>query len=178
MTDALPEQTEGRAVTYYTAVFALGTAGSFFAGGEVAHWLGWRWAFGVAATGCLTGAAITALVLRPAPPANPGARGSTAANFAQVFRNRQAMGYVIAFFGYAWEVFAFRVWIVVFLTFIQAREAEATYQFSPTHIATIVALCGVAANMVFGEMALAIGRRRSLIGQCLASMTCALLVGF
>ncbi len=62
LTDSLPKQTERRAVTYYAAVFALGTAASFLAGAEMTAWLGWRSAFGVAGLGCLFGACITALV--------------------------------------------------------------------------------------------------------------------
>jgi MFS family permease len=128
--------------------------------------------------GCLVGACIAALVLRRRPPAETRSPVGVASGFMRVFRNRRAMGYIIAFFGYAWEVFAFRVWIVVFLAYIQAREAGSSGLFSPTHLATIIALCGVAANMIFGEAATAIGRRRTLIGLCLTSMVCGLLVGF
>jgi MFS family permease len=178
LTDTLPKQTESRAVTYYTAVFALGTAASFLAGGEVAAAFGWRWAFGVAGLGSVAGAAIATLALRRQLPGPTPSPDGAASGFVQVFRNRRAMGYIVAFFGYAWEVFAFRVWIVVFLAYIQARAADTTGLLSPTHLATIIALCGVVANMVFGEAANVIGRRRVLIGLCLVSMMCGLLTGY
>ncbi len=178
LTDALPRQVESRAVTYYTAVFALGTAGSFLVSGEVAGSIGWRAAFAVAGIGCLAGAAITVLALRGSSPAPASSPAATTAGFVRVFRNRRAMGYIIAFFGYAWEVFAFRVWIVVFLAYIQARAADAAGLLSLTHLATVIALCGVVANMVFGEAATVIGRRRTLIALCLVSMSCGLIVGY
>lgn len=177
LTDALPEQAQGRAVKYYTAVFALGTAVSFLVGGEVAGPLGWRWAFGAAGLGGLAGTALATFALRHGPRGGAPSQPSGVAGFARVFRNRQAMGYVIAFFGYAWEVFAFRVWVIVFLVYVQARQTDPAGLMSPTQLATIIAICGVAANMAFGEAAPRIGRRRMLIGLCLASMVCGLLAG-
>ncbi len=178
LTDQLSEHSRNRGVTYYTAVFALGTALSYFVGGEMAALLSWRWAFGVAAIGCVAALLIIAAVL-PARAPDPAKRPQTRTlDFRPVLKNRQAMGYTLAFFGYAWEVFGYRVWIVAFLVFAQDRQPDDDYILSPAIIATIVALCGVLTNMALGELAAHIRRRRMLTVVALASMACGILVGF
>jgi MFS family permease len=177
LTDRLPKQAEVRAVTYYTAVFALGTALSFLSGGEIAAAFGWRWAFTAAGAGCVIGFGIIAGVSGSMPIAVSAARAGLVSAFTVVLRNRQAMGYIVAFFGYAWEVFAFRVWVVAFIFIAQARATGEAFVLTPTTLATLFALAGVAANMGFGEMALARGRRKILIPIAGASIIAACTVG-
>ncbi|MGB0577540.1 MAG: MFS transporter [Alphaproteobacteria bacterium] len=176
LTDQLPASSRSRGVTYYTGVFALGTAFSFLIGGEVAVEFGWRWTFVTAGFGCVAGAAIIALVLpaagsRPPPP-------SVLAAFGQLLRNRAVVGYMISYFGYAWEVFAFRVWVVAFLFFSQAHNALGDGVLIPTVWATLFALLGVAANMAFGELAIAFDRRRVVIVVSIVSLAAGVSVGF
>ncbi|NKB18957.1 MAG: MFS transporter [Alphaproteobacteria bacterium] len=175
LTDQLPAQSRSRGVTYYTGVFALGTAFSFLIGGEVAELFGWRWTFVTAGLGCFVGAGIITFVLPAAghrEPATP-----VFAAFGQVLRNRQALGYMVSYFGYAWEVFAFRVWVVAFLFFSQTHNALGSDVLSPTLWATIFALAGVAANMGFGELAIAFDRRRVVIAVSIISLVAGVSVG-
>ena len=176
LTDQLPQETRSRGVTYYTGVFALGTAFSFLIGGEVASAFGWRWAFAAAGLGCFVGTAMIMIVL-PAAKAYPSSVAVLTA-FGQVLKNRPALGYMIAYFGYAWEVFAFRVWIVAFLFFSQLHNAVSVDIMSATVWATIFAFAGVAANMAFGELAIAFNRRRVLVGVSAISLLAGVGVGF
>jgi MFS family permease len=153
LTDRLPKPVKGRAVTYYSAVFGLGTALSFLSGGEIAAAFGWRWSF--AAAGCVIGFGIIFCMSGAVSIAVLAARAGLIGAFTVVLLNRQAMGYVVAFFGYAWEVFAFRVWVVAFIFTAQARAAGEAFALTPTMLATLFALAGVAANMGLGELALA-----------------------
>jgi len=63
LTDQLPASSRSRGVTYYTGMFALGTAFSFLIGGEVAPLFGWRWTFITAGLGCFAGTMVIAFVL-------------------------------------------------------------------------------------------------------------------
>ncbi len=176
LTDQLPKEVRSRGVTYYTGVFALGTAFSFLIGGEVAGAFGWRWAFAAAGLGCFVGTTIIVAVL-PASGTSPSSAPVLAA-FGQVLRNRQALGYMISYFGYAWEMFAFRVWIVAFLFFSQMYNAVSVDIMTATVWATIFAFAGVAANMAFGELAIAFNQRRVLIGVSVISLLAGAGVGY
>jgi MFS family permease len=175
LTDQLPASSRSRGVTYYTGMFALGTAFSFLIGGEVASLFGWRWAFVTAGLGCFAGAVIIALVL-PAAGARPPPTSVLAA-FGQLLRDRAVLGYMISYFGYAWEVFAFRVWVVAFLFFSQVHNLLGSEAISPTIWATLFALVGVAANMMFGELAIAFNRRRVVISVSVVSLVAGICVG-
>lgn len=175
LTDQLPASSRSRGITYYTGMFALGTACSFLIGGEVASLFGWRWTFITAGLGCFAGAAVIAFVLPAAgsrPPATP-----VLAAFGQLLRNRAVVGYMISYFGYAWEVFAFRVWVVAFLFFSQAHNLLGGEVLNPTIWATLFALVGVAANMMFGELAIAFDRRRVVISVSVVSLAAGVCVG-
>ena len=175
LTDQLPAPSRSRGVTYYTGMFALGTAFSFLIGGEVAAVFGWRWTFVTAGLGCFAGAMVIAFVL-PAADSRPAATPVLAA-FGQLLKNRAVVGYMISYFGYAWEVFAFRVWVVAFLFFSQAHNALSSDVLSPTVWATFFALVGVAANMAFGELAIAFDRRRVVISVSVVSLAAGVSVG-
>lgn len=99
------------------------------------------------------------------------------AAFGQLLRNRRVVGYMISYFGYAWEVFAFRVWVVAFLFFSQAPNVLGDEVLSPTIWATLFALVGVAANMAFGELAIAFDRRRVVISVSIVSLAAGVSVG-
>ena len=175
LTDQLPAQSRSRGVTYYTGMFALGSAFSFLIGGEVAALFGWRWTFVTAGIGCFVGAIIIALVLPPAGSRPPPP--SVLAAFGQLLRNRAVLGYMISYFGYAWEVFAFRVWVVAFLFFSQTHNILGDDVLNPTVWATLFALVGVAANMAFGELTIAFDRRRVVIVVSVVSLAAGLGVG-
>jgi hypothetical protein len=67
--DSLDEPWRSRASSYYTSVFAIGTAISILAGGAIADAFGWRWSFAAAGLGNLAALGIGAVWL-PAGSSN------------------------------------------------------------------------------------------------------------
>lgn len=167
LTDSLQEPQRSRATSYYTSVFALGTALSIWAGGAAAEWLDWRWAFGLAGAGHLGGLALGWAVL---PSGDAGAAGPRhVLDFRPVLRNVPAMRNILVYFTHTWEVFALRVWLVTFLVFVEAHKG-ASLALSPVTVAMLVALIGVPASMAFGEIAARRDRRLAMIALMCASV--------
>ena len=167
LSDQLPAgRTQQRGATYYTAVFGLGSGLSILIGGYSADLLDWRWAFIVAGAGSLGALAIIAIVL---PSSRPTPSGSVL-DFRPVLRDRAVMGYILSFFGIAWEVFTSRIWLVTFFVFLAAGTADNSILLSPAAWATIVALVGPPSAMIIGELAMRIDRRRLLISVAAISL--------
>jgi MFS family permease len=176
LTDELDAKSRNRGVVYYTAVFALGSGLSIYVGGEAAAWFGWRWAFAIGGLGFLAAAAIVGVVLPAKPPPPRAPQTGHALDFRPVLRNRAIVGYMLAAIGTAWEVFASRVWLVTFFVMLQARDG-GTYVFNPPAIATLLALIGVPASMLFGEAANRYPRTTVLIAVSAVSAASALAIG-
>ena len=175
LTDQLPEASRNRGVVYYTSFFALGSGLSILVGGEIKDWLDWRWAFGLTGLGFFVAAGIVAAVL-PANPPSPAERPDThPLDFRPVIRNRHAMGYVAGIVGATWEVFAIRVWAPTFLVFL-APHAPEGFLFRPTVMATVIALVGIPASMILGEVTARWDRRWMLVVTGLASAGLSLAV--
>jgi MFS family permease len=170
---ALSDRTSGRYqsryVSFYTASFGLGVAFSFLFAGWIADALSWRWAFGINALGA---AAAVAVVLgfvapvRPVPPAIP----TPLLDFRPVLRNRRVLGFILAYFGHSWELFAFRAWVVAFL-------AQAGYG-TATLLASLATLLGVPASILGNELSVRIGRLRAIAIIAALSVVLSLVVGF
>lgn len=155
LVDTLEEPERSRASTYYTSVYAIGTALSVLSGGLFAEWFNWQVAFAVAGVGTLAGLIIGWMIL-PAGKIS-GTRHSQIASFRRVLRNRPAIVNIASYFGHLWEVFSNRVWIVTFLVFAEGSQ-PGEFFIPVTWLATFVALIGVPASMFSGEMAHRFGR--------------------
>lgn len=158
--DTLDEPWRSRASSYYTSVFALGTAFSIFVGGGVADTYGWQYAFTLAGAGNVVALAVGWLWL-PAGRFDPSARRGLLVDFRPVFRNREALAYICAYAGHVWEVFANRIWVVAFFAWLAGAGRGDAFA-SPVVIATLVALLGVPVAMAVGEVAARRNRRRVL----------------
>ena len=159
--DSLDEPWRSRASSYYTSVFAIGTAFSILAGGEIADAFGWRWSFAAAGMGNLVALGVGILWL-PTGSYNPDIERRLLVDFRPVFRNRAAMGYVLAYAGHLWEAFINRIWIVAFLTWVVLRAPAQEMFTTPVVVATLVAICGVPVSMMAGEWASRGNRNRVL----------------
>lgn len=179
LSDQLPAgRTQQRGATYYTSVFALGSGLSILIAGGAANLLDWHWAFAIAGAGGLGAFLIVAVVL-PANPPDPDARPPGAAlDFRPLLKDRAVMSYVMSSLGVAWEVFASRVWFVTFFLYLQTQFPGAESGWSPVVWATIVALVGVPAAMLFGEMSVRYNRHRILIVVAVVSVALAVSIGF
>ena len=168
-----------RAVACYTASFSLGTAGSFLLAGLIAQAFGWRAAFATAALAALLGGLLVAGLPRVARPeraaVEPRAR---ILDFRPVLANRPAMAFILGYAVHCWELFTLRSWLVAFLAFVLARDAEAPLWLSPTLVATLGALVATAASLGGNELALRRGRTRAITWAMVLSTTMACGFGF
>ena len=176
LTDQLPEESRNRGVVYYSSFFALGSGLSILIGGEINAWLDWRWAFGIAGAGFYVAAAIIAAVLPANPPKTADKPANHPLDFRPVLRNRAALGYVVGVVGPTWEVFALRVWAPTFLIFLLPRTPDAGYLVRPTVMATVIALAGIPASMLLGELTARLDRRRTLICVAVVSALSSFLI--
>jgi MFS family permease len=88
-----------RSVTLYTASFSLGVGLSFLVAQLAAEQLGWRWAFYLTAFGPLAMIA-TCLLMVAVRPTRTERR---VFDFAPVFRNRAALGYIFGYGAHCFE---------------------------------------------------------------------------
>jgi len=165
LTDRVPQSGRSRAVAFYTANFVVGTSLSVFIAGEAYPLVGWRWTFLVSAIGPVAALAITARYLQPVAAPGGGVSAGPARrrlDFRPVFRNRGAMGYTLAYACHCWELFGLRGWMVAFLAFGLAQASPTAFGagWSPTHIATLLAIVGLPASVLGNEAAERFGRRR------------------
>lgn len=175
LADSLEEPWRSRASSYYTSVFGIGTAISILAGGAVADLYGWRWAFAAAGIGNALSLIIGFLWL-PAGNSDPTIRRGLLVDFRPVFRNRAAMGYILAYAGHLWEGFTNRIWIVAFLSWYVLREPDSAMFTTPVVVATLVALCGVPVSMFAGELAARRNRKKVLYSIYVAALIMGLLL--
>ena len=175
LADSLEEPWRSRASSYYTSVFGMGTAFSILAGGAVADLYGWRWAFAAAGIGNVLSLIIGFLWL-PTGKSDPAIRRGLLVDFRPVFRNRAAMGYILAYAGHLWEGFTNRIWIVAFLSWYVIRQPDSAMFTTPVVVATLVALCGVPVSMFAGELAARRNRKKVLYSIYAAALITGLLL--
>jgi MFS family permease len=175
LADSLEEPQRSRASSYYTSVYAIGTALSVLSGGLFAEWLDWRWSFIVAGIGTAGGLVLGGIALPRGKVS--GRRGEKTADFVRVMRNRPVIVNIASYFGHLWEVFSNRVWIVTFLVFAEASQ-PGEFIISTTWLATLVALFGVPVSMINGEMAVRYGREIVIRTAMIVSVFVGLAVAF
>ena len=88
------------------------------------------------------------------------------------------MSYVFASLGVAWEVFTSRVWLVTFFFFLQDLNPGTDFGWSPAVWSTVVALVGVPAAMVIGELSVRFDRARILSLVAIVSVSLCVTMGF
>jgi MFS family permease len=168
---------QGRAVSFYTAGFSLGTALSFLAAGGLAEVLGWRWAFAAAFIAAIAGLALVAGLVAPKTPARPDDDGFFL-DFRPVLANRAAMGFIVAYGIHGWELFALRSWLVAFLAFSLTLQPIGAGWLTPTVVATLSALVAVGASIGGQELAARLGLRRVIVATMMLSAAMAFTIGF
>ena len=178
LADRVEGPNQSRAVAFYTAHFNVGVTVSVLAAGEIAALADWTWAFGLAALGNLAAALlILVFVADGRRPAGPAETGSTL-DIRPVFRNRKALGYILAYSVHIWELFGFRTWLVAFLAFAAGLQGADLFGLRPTQLATILLLLHLPAAILGNEAALRFGRRRAITATMLLSAVLACTLGF
>ena len=176
LTDRLPPGDSSRAVTFYTSSFSFGVGLSFLVSQLVADNLGWRNAFFVTGIGPLA-MIIACILMRPHRPAPVNTK---LLNFAPVFRNRPALGYILGYGAHCFELYGIRTWIVGFWTFVVAQNAGQSLPGALV-VSFIFTILAMPASIFGNEAALRFGRHRAItavmIASALVAVSIALLAG-
>lgn len=166
-----------RAIAFYTASFSLGTATSFYYSGEIGSIFGWVAAYKIAGFGAIISLILVYLLIDKKLPQVSNLK-SKLLDFRPIFRNREAMGYILTYFVHSWELFALRSWLVVFLVYSLTLQGDRESFILPTLVATLSALVAMVAGVGGNEIADKFGRRRTLIVFLYSSGSLALVIGF
>jgi len=172
LTDRLAAGYSSRAITLYTSSFSFGVGLSFLVSQLVAEAWGWRTAFFVTAAGPLVMLCVC-LLLRPVDPKPTQGR---LLDFAPVFRNTQAMGFVLGYGAHCFELYGIRTWLVAFWTFVAMKNPQSSV-LTPIVVSVIFSLLAMPASILGNEFALRIGRHRAITLVMFSSAAMALLIG-
>ncbi len=178
LADRIEGPNQSRAVAFYTAHFNVGVTVSVLAAGEIAALADWRWAFGLAALGNLAAALLILVCVAGGRGPARRAEGGSVLDVRPVFRNRKALGYILAYSAHIWELFGFRTWLVAFLAFAAGLQGADLFGLRPTQLATILLLLHLPAAILGNEAALRFGRRRAITATMLLSALLACGLGF
>jgi MFS family permease len=153
--------TRARTVAWYTSSFTVGAALSFMFMGQAAGLLGWHSAF-IAAGLCAAAALLLSAVALPSG-ASPSQGGSPRlSDLPKVLRNRQVLGFIIAYAAVIWSTVGVRNWIVLFLYSSPSHRAvPPSEDWLTLGTATIVNLLGVPAALLGNELSIRFGLRRT-----------------
>jgi cyanate permease len=97
-------------------------------------------------------------------------------DFAPVFQNRKAMGFVLGYGAHCFELYGIRTWIVAFWTFVAARSSDASI-LTPIVVSVVFSMLAMPASILGNEIALRFGRHRAISAVMFASAAVALLIG-
>lgn len=176
LADQVDKVMMSRAVAAHAASIGISGALSFATGDLIAHAAGWQAAFLVAGASAVVAWGMVVLVApkRQRVPV-PAPDGGKMFDFRPVLRNRSAMAYALAYCMHTLEMNALRGWGVAFLAYVATSTGTGS-AFSPTLIATGLALLGTAASVAGNEAAIRFGRRRLIHFAMIGSMVIAVLL--
>jgi len=174
LTDNTAGTAQSRAISFYTAIFGIGMAGSVVLAGAAAELAGWRAAFLAAAIGPPV-AGLMVIFGLPARTPHASAAPPRLLDFRPVFRQRAVMAFILGYAVHCWELFGTRSWIVAFLARAQEVRGEA-WPLGPIAIAAIANTVAPLASILGNEVAMRSGRAL-VIRVCMTAsgvLTCAL----
>jgi predicted MFS family arabinose efflux permease len=174
LTDNTAGTAQSRAISFYTALFGVGMAGSVVLAGVVSDLAGWRAAFLAAAIGPPIAGAMVFLGLPPRTP-HPTAQRLRLLDFRPVLRQPAAMAFILGYAVHCWELFGTRSWMVAFLSRAQ-DEHGASWPVGAIAIAAIANSLAPLASIFGNEIAMRSGRPR-VIRVCMTAsglVTCTL----
>jgi predicted MFS family arabinose efflux permease len=139
---------------------------------------GWPFAFAVAGIAPLLAVLVLLRLVPPVTPAPPDEPREALLDFRPVLRQRESMSYVLGYAAHCWELFAFRTWLVAFMTFTAVAHGSAIGESAIATVASLILLLGLPASVLGNEIATRLGRRPVLIGFMLTSTVVASIIGF
>lgn len=171
LTDRLASGESSRAITFYTSSFSLGVSLSFLVSQLVAEGWGWRTAFLVTAAGPLV-MLLVCLLLRPVEPKPAQGR---LLDFAPVFKNTTAMGFVLGYGAHCFELYGIRTWVVAFWTFVATQNGNISI-LTPIVVSVVFTLLAMPSSILGNELALKFGRHRAITAVMFTSAIVAVLI--
>ncbi len=178
LTDRLDGVSRSRAVAIYTGTYAVGTAGSFLLIGWISHFLGWRWAFALAALGPVSAALGVAGLCPPAPGAAKPGLTPAVFDFRPVLTNSAVMARAVAYAAHNFELFGLWSWAVAFLSFAYRQYPADVNRPGEAVVAAVLTLMLLPASVVGNEIAARIGPRRWIVRVMAVSAAFASVIGF
>jgi len=176
LTDRLSGTSRARATSFYTSSFGAGSAVSFLIGGSIMEWFPWQTAFWIAGICSLLALLIVSKTLENAPNQDGDRSGLRSLDFRPVLRNTNAMGWIACYSTHNYELFAFRSWIVVYLTFaLSGVSSEINYQ--PSFIVFLGILLGMISSIIGNELAMRLGRTLVVVATMFLSAVLAVVIG-
>src|SRR6266481_485309 len=172
LTDRLAPGDSSRAITLYTSSFSFGVGLSFLVSQLVAESFGWRAAFFVTAIGPMV-MLLVCFFLRPVEPKPAAGR---LLDFAPVFRNTEAMGFILGYGAHCFELYGIRTWLVAFWTFVAMKNASSSI-LTPVVVSVLFSLLAMPASIIGNELAIKFGRHRAITAVMLSSAIVALMIG-
>lgn len=172
LTDRLPAGDTSRAVTLYTSSFSVGVGLSFLVAQILADRWGWRTAFYVTGIGPIA-MVVACLAIEGR---SPTPRAGRLLNFAPVFANREALGYIFGYGAHCFELYGIRTWLVGFWTFVVAHQGAPSW-LTPVLMSFCFAVISMPASILGNEAALKFGRHRAITVVMIASACVALVIG-
>jgi cyanate permease len=97
-------------------------------------------------------------------------------DFAPVFRNSRAMGFVLGYGAHCFELYGIRTWLVAFWTFVVMKNGQSSI-FTPIVVSVAFSLLAMPASIFGNELALRFGRHRAISAVMFSSAAVALLIG-
>jgi predicted MFS family arabinose efflux permease len=172
LTDRLAPGDSSRAITLYTSSFSFGVGLSFLVSQLVAEGWGWRTAFFVTAAGPIV-MLLVCFLLRPVKPKPAQGR---LLDFAPVFQNTKAMGFILGYGAHCFELYGVRTWLVAFWTFVALKNSSSSI-LTPIVVSVLFSVLAMPASILGNELALKFGRHRAITAVMLASAAVALTIG-
>jgi MFS family permease len=177
LTDRLKADDPSRGVAFYTASYAVGTALSYYFAGKIDALWGWQMAFGLTSLGGLAGFLLVLFGTGPKPVVHDHER-PLLLDFRPIFRNRAAVGYMLAYALHTAELMAALSWTVAFLTFAASLQPAAAVGWSITLIGAVASIIGLPASVLGNEGARRFGRRRFISVVMVVTAFCGACIGF
>ena len=112
-------------------------------------------------------------LLRPVKPKPAQGR---LLDFAPVFRNTKAMGFVLGYGAHCFELYGIRTWLVAFWTFVAMKNSDAS-MLTPVVVSVLFSVLAMPASILGNECALRFGRHRAITAVMFSSAVVALLIG-
>lgn len=177
LSDRVEGRFQGRAVSFYTSSFGVGSSLSLLLAGSLAARFGWRVAFGAAAVGPLLAALLlwNGLPARPAPSTTSPPRG--ALDWRSVLRSREVVRYVLGYAAHCWELFGLRAFMVAFFAASASFGGWPGAPWSGAALAAAINLLGPWASILGNEAAERVGRRRLIPAVMAASALLSVVAG-